>query len=602
MKHLLNDLSQSEKNRILEQYNNSLTVDTSKFKKLLESKLGNVKPLLTEDDSSTPFGNFKCVTNTIDIGSKLWPKKSEHHPGKFYMREFRDGSGKSQYTMTNGGMKIVYYDSGSYYIEKSDGSLQPSGKKDFYRFYCQGDTIKRTTEIVTIDGPPKPPPFKDNVDGNKFRKWVNQNYPKIAKDPSVDLSETGVQADSYKNSYITKAWNYKVGDKTLGELYTLSTTTLPGVNWLSDMYKDKSGSDPVNQSTSKNNLKSKYDKFSEAEFDPFGFKASQKRDIELSDPNSVPQIFKGAGGERINKEVYYIKINNKNKNKPFLVVDPRMNIVAAFTADYKLIDYSQTVKGADAQSFKPHTYEDWCRDTGKYGSTGPTVYYRKNCILKGKEEELDNLLINYDKDVASLGKNKANSNWEKNKSKVVVKLDYGALAPAKGRSASPGVYKGGGLTYHNYLGNPNLPNTISLQTMEGETLPTAIHALVNQGDRINLDTNLKTFLQKEKEFGRIPDQYKNQVESLIQQKSYGLSSGCFNVDPKFIQNPDVLSILKLSPYIFVMSQDEDFYLVKLDSEQGTKFFNEIGGDGEFCKNPTSVATQIGGGFTDVRNA
>ena len=49
MKHLLNDLSPEEKNRILEQYNNSLIVETSKFNKLLKSNLGNVKPLMERD-------------------------------------------------------------------------------------------------------------------------------------------------------------------------------------------------------------------------------------------------------------------------------------------------------------------------------------------------------------------------------------------------------------------------------------------------------------------------------------------------------------------------------------------------------------------------
>jgi len=49
MKHLLNDLSSEEKNRILEQYDNSLIVETSKFNKLMKSKLGNVKPLVEFD-------------------------------------------------------------------------------------------------------------------------------------------------------------------------------------------------------------------------------------------------------------------------------------------------------------------------------------------------------------------------------------------------------------------------------------------------------------------------------------------------------------------------------------------------------------------------
>jgi hypothetical protein len=60
MKHLLNNLSSEEKNRILEQHNGGKTIDTSNFKRLLESKLGNVKPLINEQSTS------------IDVSLKNW--------------------------------------------------------------------------------------------------------------------------------------------------------------------------------------------------------------------------------------------------------------------------------------------------------------------------------------------------------------------------------------------------------------------------------------------------------------------------------------------------------------------------------------------------
>ena len=49
MKHLMNDLSIEEKNRIREQHEGGMKIDTSRFKKLLESSMGNVKPLISED-------------------------------------------------------------------------------------------------------------------------------------------------------------------------------------------------------------------------------------------------------------------------------------------------------------------------------------------------------------------------------------------------------------------------------------------------------------------------------------------------------------------------------------------------------------------------
>ena len=67
MKHLLNDLSSEERNRILEQYDNSLIVETSKFNKLLKSNLGNVRPLVDREgdhlmgqmmsDTHSPYEN-----------------------------------------------------------------------------------------------------------------------------------------------------------------------------------------------------------------------------------------------------------------------------------------------------------------------------------------------------------------------------------------------------------------------------------------------------------------------------------------------------------------------------------------------------------------
>ena len=44
MKHLLNDLSQEEKTRILEQHNGGMSIDTSKFKKLLVKEFILVDP------------------------------------------------------------------------------------------------------------------------------------------------------------------------------------------------------------------------------------------------------------------------------------------------------------------------------------------------------------------------------------------------------------------------------------------------------------------------------------------------------------------------------------------------------------------------------
>jgi hypothetical protein len=53
-------------------------------------------------------------------------------------------------------------------------------------------------------------PFKDNTEGNAFRKWVNEKDPTYSK--SIDLSSSSSAKDGYKNDYIKKAWE-KYGEE-----------------------------------------------------------------------------------------------------------------------------------------------------------------------------------------------------------------------------------------------------------------------------------------------------------------------------------------------------------------------------------------------------
>jgi len=53
MKHILNNLSEKEKNAIREQHTDTLKIVTENFSKLVESKLGDVKPILSEQ-TETP--------------------------------------------------------------------------------------------------------------------------------------------------------------------------------------------------------------------------------------------------------------------------------------------------------------------------------------------------------------------------------------------------------------------------------------------------------------------------------------------------------------------------------------------------------------------
>lgn len=95
MKHLLNDLSEEEKNRIREQHEGGIKVDTSKFKKLLETKLGDSKPLINESDEdndddvvvdSTKIDaeDMKCF---VDISTEEAKKVGLNHGGKYKVKK-----------------------------------------------------------------------------------------------------------------------------------------------------------------------------------------------------------------------------------------------------------------------------------------------------------------------------------------------------------------------------------------------------------------------------------------------------------------------------------------------------------------------------------
>jgi hypothetical protein len=60
MKHLLNDLSEEEKNKIREQHTGGKKIMIENFNQLLNKKLGEVKPLINEQ-AGTPNPIEKCL-------------------------------------------------------------------------------------------------------------------------------------------------------------------------------------------------------------------------------------------------------------------------------------------------------------------------------------------------------------------------------------------------------------------------------------------------------------------------------------------------------------------------------------------------------------
>jgi hypothetical protein len=57
MKHILNNLSEEEKNAIREQHTGGMKVMTENFNKLINSKLGDSKPLVNEQKDEEDVDN-----------------------------------------------------------------------------------------------------------------------------------------------------------------------------------------------------------------------------------------------------------------------------------------------------------------------------------------------------------------------------------------------------------------------------------------------------------------------------------------------------------------------------------------------------------------
>jgi hypothetical protein len=112
MKHILNDLTENEKNSIREQHTGGMKVMTEKFSKLLSSKLGDAKPILFKEQSDD-WSKYPCVA------------------------KFKDGvSPKGEKFKTDG--KMQYYSNGR--------SMDPVSKK-MYNYECgDGDEILTTLQ------------------------------------------------------------------------------------------------------------------------------------------------------------------------------------------------------------------------------------------------------------------------------------------------------------------------------------------------------------------------------------------------------------------------------------------------------------------------
>ena len=179
MKHILNNLSSEEKNNIREQYEGGMSVDTSKFRSLLESKLGDVKPLISEQGDIPPSLSEPKTpppTNTDGMGTKSNPYKLKYF--HYVEGEKSDNRGGNinvfDLRLFENRVEFMFRDAGASY----DGGIG--------RFFCD-------TKIVNL--PKGQVVFSD--EGNKiFQSMCDEYVSTGSKQQNVTLTEQEDVTDS----------------------------------------------------------------------------------------------------------------------------------------------------------------------------------------------------------------------------------------------------------------------------------------------------------------------------------------------------------------------------------------------------------------------
>ena len=400
-------------------------------------------------------------------------------------------------------------------------------------------------------------PFTTKKHGIEYREWLNTTLPNTAK--KYDVDSPSKLSEKFKN---TEAfYNNKNILNSLNQMVTWGSGAKKGQKisvW-------------------------EYYQFKNRDWD----KKTYKEKIETGDfsiPDSIPNA------DRLNKELYFINARPQYNDKPFFIVDPRLNLVLAFDKQHKLVDYSQSIASADKQQDVIFTRKDWCelssktKNPEKYGY-GERTYEKINgvdtCVRthNGKKYVSDEKAAASDETLYQ-GKTYA----------------YDVLGAENKRYAQKGIYGIGSKFYQSgYEGQEGIPNAFLLKK-DGVDVGTAIHALVPTGNRLVADKELKGLLQKDLNSGTIPQEYIDMVEKdfLSPKSKYDLSSGCFNVDPEFIQNPKVQEISNYPDVpVFIMGEQDTDYLVQVEPGKEGEFMLDLTGKEGKCVSPSSLEDQYG---------
>lgn len=214
MKNLLNNLSKEEKNRILEQHSGGIKIMTKNFSRLINSKLGNVKPMLNEVESNKPELNcdwFVMDTNLVDgvTGELHFSNSGET---KWVVEKFSNPNNDDDFTLLT--ISIPKYDDLEVIWNKAEKRIELHGEKSLMALKSYND-LNRTNDgpescnvVCTTVGVVDKFGFKDPdgiILGKIKLSQFSGDFPGVEPVKVTD----GAIANISNNFYKTRKSNYK---------------------------------------------------------------------------------------------------------------------------------------------------------------------------------------------------------------------------------------------------------------------------------------------------------------------------------------------------------------------------------------------------------
>ena len=133
MKHLLNNISEEEKNRIREQHTGGMKIAIDNFKKLVETKSGDVKPYLNEQQSGQTQAPLKLKVFSIyqEEGEDGSPRDAVRDKASYFIDVYRD---KDSFEIDNQKVEFQYSVRGR--SDRGNGYYYTNEKNSIYLDTC----------------------------------------------------------------------------------------------------------------------------------------------------------------------------------------------------------------------------------------------------------------------------------------------------------------------------------------------------------------------------------------------------------------------------------------------------------------------------------